>query len=89
MKELKETVGLMLSKDYKDRMVAEYLQVKIRYEKLNAMIEKYKKGELEFIPDCPVPLLEVQAEHMKSYLNVLLVRANLEKIDLKKWEGRK
>lgn len=32
--ELKETVELMNSKDYKGRFVAEYHQVKIRYEKL-------------------------------------------------------
>lgn len=31
---LKDTVELMNSKDYKERFIAEYLQTKIRYEKL-------------------------------------------------------
>lgn len=34
MIELKDTVGLMKSSDYKERFIAEYTQVKIRYEKL-------------------------------------------------------
>lgn len=32
--DLKNTVELMCSKDYKERFIAEYLQTKIRYEKL-------------------------------------------------------
>ena len=32
--ELKETIELMCSENYKERFVAEYHQVKIRYEKL-------------------------------------------------------
>ena len=32
--ELKDTVELMNSKDYKERFKAEYLQAKIRYDKL-------------------------------------------------------
>ena len=36
MKELKDTVDLMLSEDFKDRLVAEWLQLTIRIEKLDA-----------------------------------------------------
>ena len=32
--ELKDTVGMMSSSDYRDRFKAEYYQLKIRYEKL-------------------------------------------------------
>lgn len=37
--ELKETVELMNSSDYKERFKAEYLQAKIRYDKLHKMLE--------------------------------------------------
>ena len=38
--QLKDTVELMLSDDYKDRFKAEYYQTKIRYDKLHKMIVK-------------------------------------------------
>ena len=41
MKELKETVELMISTDYKERFKAEYEQAKIRFEKLKAMLDKW------------------------------------------------
>lgn len=37
MNELKDTIELMNSSDYKDRFKAEYYQLKIRYTKLHAM----------------------------------------------------
>jgi len=45
--ELKETIDLMNSDDYKERFKAEYLQVKIRYEKLRKMLVKLDAGTLE------------------------------------------
>lgn len=38
--ELKDTVELMLSEDYRDRMKAEYWKTKIRYDKLDRMTIK-------------------------------------------------
>ena len=38
--ELKDTVELMTSNEYKERFIAEYCQVKIRYEKLKYMLER-------------------------------------------------
>ena len=38
--ELKDTIDLMNSNDYKERFIAEYLQVKIRYNKLLNMLMK-------------------------------------------------
>lgn len=38
--ELKDTVSLMCSDDYKERFKAEYAQVAVRYEKLKAMLDK-------------------------------------------------
>ena len=36
--ELKDTIELMNSNDYKERFKAEYLQAKIRYDKLEKML---------------------------------------------------
>ncbi len=80
--ELKETIDLMTSADYKDRFKAEYLQTKIRYEKLHNMIVKYEAGTLNFDPDCPLELLKSQASMMGNYLFALEKRAEIEKIDL-------
>ena len=38
MNELKDTIELMNSSDYKDRFKAEYYQLKIRYTELHAML---------------------------------------------------
>ena len=45
MKELKETIELMTSKDYKERFIAEYWQTKIRYEKLKNFCNEYEATE--------------------------------------------
>ena len=42
--ELLDTVELMVSDDYKNRMKAEYLQTKIRYDKLHKMIVTYESN---------------------------------------------
>ena len=44
--ELKETVELMNSEDYKERFIAEYRQVKIRYEKLKNFCNKIEVEEM-------------------------------------------
>lgn len=46
MNELKDTIELMNSSDYKDRFKAEYYQLKIRYTKLHAMLVKLEAGNL-------------------------------------------
>lgn len=79
---LKETVDLMLSDDYKDRFRAEYYQTQIRHDKLETMLQKDKKGQLDFVPDCPTAVLEDQLLKMKWYLESLRIRASLEKIEL-------
>ena len=80
--ELKDTITLMCSDDYVDRFIAEYIQVKIRYEKLRAMIVKYEAGTLNFIPNCDIELLQSQLDAMDTYLYCLEVRAQVEDIDL-------
>lgn len=80
--ELKDTVNLMNSSDYKERFVAEYRQVKIRYQKLHNMIVKHEAGTLPFKPTCSIELLKQQKKAMGEYLYCLEVRAEIEKIDL-------
>lgn len=80
--ELKDTIELMKSEDYKDRFKAEYFQVKIRYDKLLVMYKKMCDGTLEFTPTCPKEFHILQLEYMNRYLDILKCRAKLENIDL-------
>ena len=81
-KELKDTVEMMNSSDYKERFIAEYWQTNIRYNKLHNMIVKYEANTLPFQPTCPIDLLKEQASNMGEYLYILEVRAQLEGIEL-------
>lgn len=80
--ELKDTIEMMQSADYKERFKAEYQQTKIRYNKLHKMIVKADAGALEFTPTCPLELLKEQKANMGKYLYCLEVRAIIENIDL-------
>ena len=84
--ELKETVELMNSKDYKERFVAEYHQVKIRYEKLKDFCNKIEVetmlGKEVTKHDCPLELLREQQKYMGLYLSVLEKRALIENVEL-------
>ena len=77
-----DTVPLMNSEDYKDRFKAEYYQVYIRFVKLNSMIEKWDKYELDFEPTCPRSTYDMQLKAMRDYISVLEARAVMENIDL-------
>ena len=81
---LKDTVSLMNSDDYKVRFIAEYMQLKIRYNGLHKMLIKLEAGTLEFTPTCDSTILENQAYYMENYLRALEVRAEVEKIKLPK-----
>ena len=72
----------MTSPDYKERFKAEFYQLKIRYDKLNAMVEKWDKGELDFTPTCPRETYDKQLAAMVDYLSVLELRANMEGVEL-------
>lgn len=82
MMELKDTIELMNSDDYKDRFKAEYWQVKIRYEKLHRMTVQYEAGTLSYMPDTPLEYFLTQKKAMGEYLNALEIRAELEDIKL-------
>ncbi len=80
--ELKETIELMQSDDYKDRFRAEYWQVHERYEKLSRMLSDYEVGELDYTPKTPIPLLRTQLNIMGTYSVLLYDRAKIEGIEL-------
>lgn len=80
--ELKDTIKLMQSDDYKERFRAEYYQLKIRCGKLAETLEKYRTNTLPFVLKCSYEGLVVQLAYMELYLNTLENRANVENIEL-------
>lgn len=80
--ELKDTVALMQSDDYKDRFKAEYHQVVIRFKKLKTMLDKWDNGTLEFTPTCPRAAFNFQVKAMADYIASLEVRAAIEGVEL-------
>lgn len=80
--ELKDTIELMNSSDYKDRFKAEYWQAKIRYDKLDDMTVKYEANTLNFNPNCSLELLKEQKKYLGNYIHTLKIRAEIEGIKL-------
>ena len=80
--ELKDTIEMMQSDDFKERFRAEYYQTKIRYDKLDAMTVKYEAGTLQFTPNCSLELLKEQKSYMGNYIRCLKIRAEIEGIEL-------
>ena len=83
--ELKDTIEMMTSSDYKERFKAEYYQLKVRYDKLALMITKWDEETLGFEPSCSrtFTLLSRQLHHMRMYMIDLETRAKIEGIDLR------
>jgi hypothetical protein len=75
-------VDLMNSEDYKDRFAAEYYQLKIRMDKLDSLIYRYRAGTLDFTPTCPIELLEEQYKAMERYFEILQKRAEIEGVSI-------
>jgi hypothetical protein len=82
--ELKDTVDLMNSNNWKDRFLAEYLQTKIRYEKLHKLAIKREVGKLEFDTPIPFDSWKEQLKHMGLYLYELEKQAVIHGIELPK-----
>lgn len=81
--ELKDTIEMMQSDDYKERFKAEYHQLKNRYNKLDITTVKYEAGTLDsFTPSCSLELLKQQKRAMEEYLRCLKIRAEIEEISL-------
>ena len=78
---LADTMKLMVSDDYKERFIGEYVQLKIRTERLNLFIVDAKLGKAEHT--CPLRVLEDQLVVQERLLNILETRASMEDIDLR------
>lgn len=74
--------ALTTDPDFKVRLRAEYHEVRIRLTKLLQMLDKWKKGELNFTPKCSRALLTEQAKFMERYMSILRIRAKIEGVDL-------
>lgn len=80
--ELKDTIEMMNSKDYKERFKAEYYQAVIRYQKLKSMLDKWDNAQLDFTPTCPRSTYNMQITAMTDYIAVLEARAVMEGVEL-------
>ena len=84
--EKENLVILMMRVRQKERFVAEYRQVKIRYEKLKNFCNKIEVetilGKEVTKHDCPLELLREQQKYMGLYLSVLEKRALIENVEL-------
>lgn len=83
---LSETVALMNSESYKNRLIGEYHQTKIRYEKLKDFCTRIEAAHITGTEapkhDCPLDLLREQQNIMGKYLHILEVRAFIEGVEL-------
>lgn len=79
---LKETIPLMTSEGYRERLVAEYRQLCIREVSLGMMLSDYDDGRLDFEPMCSPDLLHWQLSAMDAYRKELERRAGIEGIEL-------
>lgn len=72
----------MMIDGYKYRFTIEYKQLCDRLSKLHRIVTRYRAGNLDFEPDCPLQLLMDQERAMTEYRDILEVRAEIEGIDL-------
>ena len=78
---LVETVNLMCSNDSKDRLIAEYIQLVIRLQKLDDFINN--KSDIRFVADdTTMSLMLKQRDAMRSYKECIEKRADIAGIDL-------
>ena len=82
MNKLSETIELMTSENYDDRLKAEYEQLEIRIQGLAKMLVGYREGTLPFVPKCSYDLLRCQLRAMENYSGYLQDRAEIEGIEL-------
>ena len=80
--QIKETVPMMNSADYKERFKAEFYQLLIRLDRLTSMLIKWENNTLDLDPKCSKETLETQVIFMKGYVDILLLRSKIEGIEL-------
>ena len=80
--QLKDTVEMMISQDFKERFKAEYYQLLFRLNALKGMLIKWENNMLDFEPKCSKETLENQVIFMQGYMDLLRLRAKIEEIEL-------
>ena len=80
--QLKDTVEMMNSEDFKERFKAEYYQLSLRLDALTIMLFKWENNMLDFEPKCSKETLKNQVIFMQGYIDILRLRAEIEEIDL-------
>lgn len=80
--ELKDTEELMESRDYRDRLIAEYWQTCLRLEELKLAIQTY--GDDIYPCKAPKWLLEAQLDSLSEYYQILSTRIRWEKTEHRK-----
>lgn len=80
--ELNDTVEMMLSDDWRERLRAEYWQLVILHRNLERMLKKWDNGKLNFKPACSRSLYELQLSSMADYITILEARAQIEGVEL-------
>ena len=81
---LSDTANIMESDSYKERFIAEYVQLAVRVERLNRLMVAASENALPTCLHltCPLEVLASQLDAMKVYLRILKARADIEEIDL-------
>ena len=80
--QLKDTIEMMESVDYKERFKAEFYQLLIRLDSLTSMLNKWENNTLDYDPKCSKETLEKHVIFMKGYVDILLLRSKIEGIEL-------
>ena len=80
--QLKDTVEMMNSEEFKERFKAEYYQLSLRLYSLRSILIKWENNMLDFEPKCSKETLENQVIFMQGYIDILRLRAKIEEIDL-------
>ena len=68
--------------DWQQRFLLEYEELADRAKKLQAILDKYDAGLLDFQPQTPIGLLRAQLSVMRAYMAILEERAEFEDVDL-------
>lgn len=66
--------------DWEERMLDEYTELCTRIGKLEDMLAAYELGDLDFKPNCPLLLLQMQLSAMQDYKDVLEARNYIEHV---------
>ena len=65
---------------YQERFKKEFYELEARIDKLKSMLGNW--DHLEFEPTCSYDLLHAQLCAMVSYLDILKIRASIEKVEV-------